>query len=94
MLAAPPPKIDLTKPQLDALNVMAEVDGPVSAGKHKTRRKPIPKVNMVAATSLVKKKLASTEMPNPAHWSPYTHDYKYEITEAGRSQLVFHYPDD
>ncbi len=79
----------LTAPQRAALELLGahpadELDG----WKQSTAAGPIPRVNYRAAESLRQKGLVSCRLPHNAHWSPYTHDYVYSLTDRGREFLA------
>lgn len=79
---------DLTGPQLDALRVLAKFpDQRIAGWKRKSQVEPRPMVNMRAAGALSRLRLARTHIPDSIFWSPYTHDSKYTITDAGIRQL-------
>lgn len=78
----------LTPAQRDALALLAKHPDEWLEGWKRstgTHGRP-PRVNMRAAGELVRKKLARSTLPDPRFWSPYTHDSKYQITEAGRQE--------
>lgn len=79
---------DLTGPQRDALALLAEhPDDWLEGWKRSTGTHGRPRVNMRAAHALVRLGLAQSKLPHPEFWSPYTHDSKYTITDAGIRQL-------
>lgn len=75
----------LTAAQREALEVICKSDKPVRCSKRSTSTEPFPCVNTKAALSLAEKKLVRCHMP--VHWSPYTSDYTFTPTEAGRELL-------
>lgn len=84
--------VKLTAPQRAALAVLASPQvrgrgGTCEGWKRRSTFAPIPRVNYLAARSLCDLGLARTEMAPPWRWSPYTHDDRYRITDAGRAAL-------
>jgi hypothetical protein len=77
----------LTPAQRDALALLAKhPDEWLEGWKRSTGTHGRPRVNMRAAHALVRHGLARSRLPNPALWSPYTHDSKYQITATGRAE--------
>jgi hypothetical protein len=81
--------VKLTPAQRDALALLAKYpDDWLEGWKRSTGTHGRPRVNMRAAHALVRAKLARSRLPDPMFWSPYTHDSKYQITDAGKREAA------
>jgi len=89
----------LTDAQVKALAVLADADEPVRGWKRRSvavgdpmprpwedKTASRPHVNMIAAASLVRLRLAKA-VPFGSG-SPFTHDYEYELTGAGWQEVA------
>ena len=85
---SPEPQPVLTAAQRDALELLGQHDGEELDGwKRRTTAGPPPRLNMIAALSLVGKGLAVQRLPPHAHYMAYSHDAVYSLTDAGREEL-------
>lgn len=81
----------LTKAQREALEVLASPEvrgrgGVCDGWKRMSSTGPgLPHINYLAAASLCEKGLARAIMP--LHFNPFTHDFRYRITDAGREAI-------
>lgn len=72
----------MTKAQREALSVLVRAGYPIEGGKERSRLESRPYVNMRAAQSLCRMRLARRVLYLGS--SPFAHRDKYVVTDAGR----------
>ncbi len=78
----------LSEAQVDALSVLAGAEDGALVGGWRRRSQAVPfrRVNMIAASSLVRGGLVKRHLSIRS--SPFAHTDTYEITDAGREALT------